>query len=189
MTIERFTRAALPVSPWKNGGGSTREIVSWPPGSTLLDFDWRVSIATIAASGPFSVFPGIDRTIMLLDGDGMRLEGDGVRARLDTPHEPFEFSGDVAVDCTLLGGESADFNVMCRRERCRAEVGVVDDLPVLVERSDRGLVMCLDGHWRVSDSLLTQGQGMWWADEVHEWQVQPASRGCRLLTVRWHPPS
>ena len=188
MTVHRFSRDSVPASTWKNGGGSTREIACWPPGSTLDDFDWRVSIATIAASGPFSVFPGVDRTIVLLEGDGMRLKGDGVHALLDTPGEAFEFSGDVAVDCTLLGEASTDFNVMCRRERWRADVQVVQDLPVFMERNEHGLVMSLDGHWRVSGSLLTQGQGVWWADEAHEWKLEPASRGCKLLTVRWQRP-
>ena len=189
MTVHRFNRDSAPATPWKNGGGSTREIACWPPGATLDDFEWRVSIATIAASGPFSVFPGVDRTIMLLDGDGMRLKGDGVHALLDTPYEPFEFSGDEAVECTLLGGASTDFNVMCRRERWRAEVAVVQDLPVLMERGNHGLVLSLDGNWRVSGSLLTEGQGVWGADEAHTWRLEPASRGCRLITVRWTPPS
>lgn len=189
MTVHRFSRANAPATPWKNGGGSTCEIASWPPGSTLEDFDWRVSIATIAASGPFSVFPGVDRTLMLLDGDGMKLKGDGVHALLDTPYEPFEFSGDVAVDCTLLGKPSSDLNVMCRRDRYRAEVRVVEDLPVALERSDRGFLMSLDGHWRVGGSLLAEGQGVWWADEAHTWRVEPASRGCKLVTVRWTHPS
>lgn len=185
MAVVRFARQGLTETPWKNGGGSTREIVSWPPGAGLDDFDWRVSIATIAASGPFSVFAGVDRTIMLLEGDGVRLKGDGVNARLDTPHAPFAFSGDVAVDCTLLGDASSDFNVMSRRARGRAEVRVVDDLPVWLERSEHGFVMSLDGHWRVGASLLTPGQGVWWADEPHEWRFEPASRGCKLVVVQW----
>ena len=71
MSLTRFNFAALPVSPWRNGGGETREIVSWPPGAQ--DFDWRASIATIAQDGPFSAFTGIDRSITLLEGDGVRL--------------------------------------------------------------------------------------------------------------------
>ncbi len=186
MTVQRFSRESAPETAWKNGGGSTREIVSWPPGSGLDDFDWRVSIASIEASGPFSVFAGVDRTIMLLEGDGMRLKGEGVNWLLDTQHEPFAFSGDVAIECTLLGGESSDFNVMSRRERCRAEVRIVEDRPALLERSGRGLLMSIDGHWRVSGSLLTQGQGLWWADEAQEWDLEPASRGARLVVVQIH---
>ena len=71
MTFERFALQDLPGTPWKNGGGITREIVCWPPGSGLDDFWWRASVATIDAAGPFSAFPGVDRTIMLLEGAGV----------------------------------------------------------------------------------------------------------------------
>ncbi|AMM24634.1 HutD/Ves family protein [Variovorax sp. PAMC 28711] len=186
MTVQRFSQESATATAWKNGGGSTREIGSWPPGSGLDDFDWRVSIATIEASGPFSVFTGVDRTIMLLAGDGVQLRGEGVKHLLDTLHEPFAFSGDVAIQCTLLGGESTDFNVMSRRGRCRAEVRIVEDRPALLQRSRRGLLMSIDGHWRVSGSQLTQGQGIWWADEAQEWDLEPASRGARLVVVDIH---
>ena len=62
--VQAFSRAALPATPWKNGGGTTQEIAGWPAGAGLDAFGWRVSIACIAASGPFSVFAGIDRSIM-----------------------------------------------------------------------------------------------------------------------------
>ena len=35
---QRFSQTRLPVSRWRNGGGETREIISWPPGQA--DFDW-----------------------------------------------------------------------------------------------------------------------------------------------------
>ena len=115
--LRRFSRASLPATPWKNGGGTTQEIACWPAGAGLEDFGWRVSIARIAQAGPFSRFAGIDRSIMLLEGDGVRLRSaDGaIDHRLDAPHRPFAFSGDIALDCTLLGGASSDFNVMTRR--------------------------------------------------------------------------
>jgi environmental stress-induced protein Ves len=206
MAIHRFARNALPVTPWKNGGGSTREIVSWPPGAGIDAFDWRASIATIAASGPFSVFAGVDRTIMLLEGDGVRLQAAGLDHWLDQPHAPFGFSGDVPVDCTLLGGEDAsprggdgsalgrpgggstDFNVMSRRARGRAELRVIDSETVL-ERIAHGLLMTLDGQWRMGGGLLHQGEGVWWAEQDEKWHVKPASRGALLLAVGWRPLS
>jgi uncharacterized protein len=56
--------------PWKNGGGETAEIAVFPEGATLDDFDWRISMATVSADGPFSLFPGVDRTLSVLEGDG-----------------------------------------------------------------------------------------------------------------------
>src|SRR4029453_7140835 len=54
--------------PWKNGAGRTTEIAVHPAGAGLDAFAWRVSIASVERNGPFSAFPGIDRTIVLLDG-------------------------------------------------------------------------------------------------------------------------
>ena len=186
MTLQRFSRDALPATPWKNGGGTTQEIVCWPPDAGLDAFDWRVSIATIAVSGPFSVFAGVDRSIMLLDGEGVRLQSAGFDHRLDEPHAPFAFDGDASVDCALLGGPSTDFNLMVRRAGGRAELRVITDLAVL-ERSAHGLLLTLDGQWRVGGGNLKQGQGVWWTDEPHAWSVKPASRGARLAVVLWHP--
>ncbi|OJT17017.1 hypothetical protein BO221_47220 [Archangium sp. Cb G35] len=56
--------------PWKNGGGVTRELWKLPHPFDPARFLARVSIATVGASGPFSVFPGVDRTLMILEGAG-----------------------------------------------------------------------------------------------------------------------
>ena len=110
---------------WKNGGGLTEEIATHPDDSALDAFDWRVSIATVGRDGPFSRFPGVDRTITLIEGAGMRLCGTSRDALLRTPFEPYAFDGDDAVACTLLSGPIRDFNAMFRRERARGYVTVV----------------------------------------------------------------
>lgn len=186
MTIQRFSRSALAVTPWKNGGGTTQDVVCFPAGAGLDDFDWRASIATIGAGGPFSVFPGVDRTIMLLEGDGVRLQSGGFDHVLDTPHRPFAFDNEAAVDCSLLGGLSTDFNLMVRRARGQATLDVIAEMAVL-ERSAHGLLLTLDGQWRVGGGMLKQGQGVWWTEEPHTWTVKPASRGARLAVVQWRP--
>ena len=110
---------------WKNGGGLTEEIATHPEDSALDAFDWRVSIATVERDGPFSRFPGVDRTITLIEGAGMRLSANGGDVLLDSPFEPYAFDGGDAVDCTLLSGPIRDFNAMFRRERARGCVMVV----------------------------------------------------------------
>ena len=191
MALHRFDIAKLAAVPWKNGGGSTREVLCWPPGSDLDHFDWRVSIATIAADGPFSVFAGVDRHIMLLRGDGVRLEGEGVQHRLDTPLEPFAFSGDAALRCALLGGESTDFNLMVRRVRGRARFGVWRQTGELGAR--HGLLMALRGRWRVSlaheTQTLADGEGLWWIDEPLTARCAPDGDAARMAVVCWQPIS
>lgn len=101
--------------PWKNGGGETAEIAVSPPGAGFEDFDWRVSTAVVAASGPFSLFPGVDRVLTVLEGGAMMLSVEGLECRLDAASEPFSFAGDVACAARLEGGRLLDFNVMVRR--------------------------------------------------------------------------
>ena len=189
--LNRFAIADLPRMPWKNGGGSTREVVCQPPGAGMDRFDWRVSIASIAQSGPFSVFPGIDRSILLLEGDGVQLHAEGhFDHRLDTPAQPFAFVGDVAVDCTLLGRESTDFNVMTRRGVVQADVAVHHGAAALPTASG-GVLLALQSDWTLTDGTQTldvgAGQGVWWADAVCRWQCSPRSTPARLVAVRITP--
>ena len=123
--VRLLTPADYRTMPWKNGGGRTTEIAAYPPGAGLDAFLWRVSLADVACDGPFSSFPGIERTIVLLEGAGMRLHGGLRDAELTTPFEPHAFSGDATVDCTLVAGPVRDFNVMFRRGRARGSVAVV----------------------------------------------------------------
>ncbi|SIQ09337.1 HutD family protein [Bosea sp. TND4EK4] len=144
--------------PWKNGGGTTTEIVVSPKGASLNAFDWRISMAHVGADGPFSSFPGIDRTLSVLSGNGIRLAfGDGETVKLDRASRPFFFAADRAVDGVLVDGPIDDLNVMSRRgawthriERLRgggsfsAEEGVL----VLVAR---------EGDWQVDGAALPAG--------------------------------
>ncbi len=104
--------------PWKNGLGITREVALHAPDDNPSEFFWRISLATVSGSGPFSAFPGIDRTIAVLAGDGMRLTVDGVeQAPLTPASEPYSFSGDSVVHADSIGSETTDLNIMTRRDR------------------------------------------------------------------------
>ena len=104
--------------PWKNGGGVTAEIAVFPEASGLDDFVWRVSMAEVASDGPFSAFPGIDRTLTVLAGDGLRLAvGEAGAVTLTPASKPFPFSADQPAHGALTGGTVTDLNVMTRRGR------------------------------------------------------------------------
>jgi len=119
----RIVRAASqPAIPWKNGGGTTREIARAPLDSSLDSFDWRVSRAHVASGGPFSRFADVDRTLLVLTGAGVRLDVEGQESvTLTVRSAPFSFAGDVAVSATLADGPIDDLNVMSRRGRTRHE--------------------------------------------------------------------
>lgn len=120
LTPIRF--ADLEPIPWKNGRGVTRELFRAPT-DPAGEFDVRVSIADVAASGPFSSYPGIDRIIMLLDGAGMRLHLGGEVVDLHRA-EPYRFDGAAAV-VGEIDSPTRDLNVMVRRGRAHADLAVV----------------------------------------------------------------
>lgn len=104
------------IIAWKNGGGMTREVVRHPAGSSLDDFAWRISAAVVSTAGPFSAFPGVDRSLALIEGSGLVLQRDGQRATLTSWTPAFEFAGEEQVEGFLTAGTVTDFNVMTRRQ-------------------------------------------------------------------------
>jgi environmental stress-induced protein Ves len=117
-----FVRLAeCPPQPWRNGGGTTRELLRWPAapagGPAAAADDWlvRVSVAEIACDGPFSPYPGVDRWFAVLEGAGVALalpEGDRLRRPGD---DALAFAGEAAPGCALLDGATSDLNRMVRR--------------------------------------------------------------------------
>jgi len=99
------------ATPWRNGGGVTRELLAWPGAD-----DWRVrmSVAEVATDGPFSRFDGVQRWFAVLDGAGVRLRVDGNSQLITRTSEPFAFDGGAATDCELVDGPTQDFNLMLR---------------------------------------------------------------------------
>jgi len=125
--LRLLTPADFHQMPWKNGAGRTTEIAVYPPGATLDAFLWRVSVADVERDGPFSRFPGIDRTIVLLEGGGMRLRSGRSDTRVTTRFAPKNLSGDDAIECKLVAGPCRDLNAMFRRGHARGSVAVARD--------------------------------------------------------------
>lgn len=139
--------AGLAPTPWKNGGGSTTEIAVFPQDADFEGFDWRVSLATIAADGPFSAFPGVERTLVLVDGHGMTLDIDGAPTMLTKAEPVAAFDGEAHVQAKLNRGPSTDFNVMTRLDRCWHRFGrrVLDGDSTFVARADVTVLFLAEG--------------------------------------------
>jgi environmental stress-induced protein Ves len=138
------------VMPWKNGSGTTTEIAIDPPDADVGGrFRWRLSIADVERSGPFSAFPGYQRTIMVIAGQGMDLlVGDEPARRLDRLFEPFVFSGDTPAACRLLDGPIRDFNLMVERSSLRSRLAVsrLDATPRSLDlKSADWIIHCFEG--------------------------------------------
>jgi uncharacterized protein len=183
MTIVPFDR--LKAVPWKNGLGITREIAVEPKGATMDDFTWRVSIADVDTASPFSRFPGIDRTIVLLEGDGftMRLDGEHEHA-LTTPCVPFAFAGEAVVEVALAGGATRDFNLMVRRDAAHGAIDVVHGPVTLTLDGDTVLF-----YLAVGDALIpgTATQPIRAGDSVRGAREITLAAGATALLVRVSP--
>ena len=164
MTLTVLRAADRKAVPWKNGGGVTREIAAWPPGSGFDDFAWRVSMAEVREDGPFSNFAGVDRILTVLEG-AMRLtiEGGGVfELSLDTP--PGNFDGEAPAASELTAGPVLDLNVMTRRGAAVAQVDRLISPAVMPTTLGVRLVFALaDGvrvHGRDGDHSLNRYDGL-----------------------------
>lgn len=105
---------------WKNGAGWTSEIQRFPD---CENWDWRLSIAEIETDAPFSAFPGVERELVLLDGNGLRLRfDDGKVHELHPPHGSLHFSGERTLIGELLDGPTRDFNLMWKRAAVDAQL-------------------------------------------------------------------
>lgn len=141
---------------WKNGLGWTREVVRWPLAGE--DWDWRISIAEVDKGGPFSSFPGVERELVLLSGEGMRLNfEDGESVELHPPHDRHRFVGERALEAELLGGPTHDFNLMWRRDRVEASLlhrPLVGSMLFFAEPGVLWAAYLLRGRAMVKDQLL-----------------------------------
>jgi uncharacterized protein len=125
--IKIIRRASFTAVPWKNGGGITHEAIRVPPiGDAFL---WRVSVANIDSSGPFSDFAGYDRKMVLLRGHGITLEfGSGDKCALRDMGDWVEFDGAMPTRCELLDGPCVDLNLMVSKSlRTAARVERMSD--------------------------------------------------------------
>ena len=176
---------------WKNGLGWTREVLRWPAESE--QWDWRVSIAEVDKGGPFSSFPGVDRELVLLSGEGMRLDfADGESVELRPPHDRCRFAGERELAAELFDGPTQDFNLMWRRERVSATLlhrPLVGPMLFFAEPGVRWLAYLISGRAMVKDRLLpmTLEQGDSVLLEPADHQRLVIEGGGELLLVRIAP--
>jgi environmental stress-induced protein Ves len=105
-------------TPWRNGGGTTRELLAWPHRE---DWTVRVSVAEVAQSGAFSAFPGVTRWFAVLSGTGVALHMGSRKEVLKAGSPPIRFDGAAQTSCELLGGPTQDFNFMLQGRDGRLE--------------------------------------------------------------------
>ncbi|MQT13026.1 HutD/Ves family protein [Segnochrobactrum spirostomi] len=153
MILRRIPAAEHKVMPWRNGRGTTIEFARKDADDgTLL---WRLSQADVTEDGPFSAFPGIDRTILLTDGPGFQLvfAGHG-EADLTEPFRPVAFSGDWETAAVGVAGPCRDLNLMIARGRIAGALAVhrtaaAETVTIALPRAETSLFLALAGTWRL----------------------------------------
>ena len=158
--------AAEDVAPqrWRNGGGWTRELLAWP--APPAAWQLRISLATIDAAGPFSVFPGVQRALALVSGAGLLLTIDGTAQRLHAGSEPVFFDGTAAVAAEPLAGPSIDLNLMTAAGR--GEMLPIASASLWISPCpQRGLFSAVAGTLESGDESLALAPGSFlWMDEA-----------------------
>lgn len=178
MSWQQVSLEDVAPQPWKNGGGTTRELVAWP---SAADWRVRISVAEVAADGPFSRFDGVKRCFAVLSGAGVRLVVNGLEHLLTVDSDPLAFDGGAPTHCALLDGPTQDFNLMARGgyallRRVRGSMQAVPatglqavyaaSAPAQVHGG--GAVMTLPAHtlaWRLQgDAVVIQAQDALWME-------------------------
>jgi len=146
-----------PAAPWKNGKGVTREIAIFPPGATIDNFDWRVSIADVSEGGNFSNFPGIDRQLVVLDGT-ITLDIAGKDQITLAPESNIvAFPGEASCSADIPNGAARDLNVMTRRGRFLSRIrlaGANGVIPIPADASTSLLVALCDLSIRIGKTAI-----------------------------------
>lgn len=182
----------VPLQPWRNGGGVTQELLAWP---TAADWLFRVSVARIDSSGPFSAFVGVERWFTVLTGEGVVLRFGARRTMLTAGSEPLRFEGAAAPGCNLLDGPTQDLNLMLRSSAGRGAMRVAR--PSEPWDSDAPLRAVFVQH----ATLLTVNQQpplplpagtLAWSDEAAQqtWQLAatpPAAQPARAWWLHFKP--
>lgn len=146
--------ARLPGVPWRNGGGTTRELRVGPAvdGST-----WRVSVAEIVGPATYSRFDGLQRWSAVVAGEGLDLEVDGEVRRVDRG-PALTYSGEAVVHAVPVDGPVLNLNLMVDRAwgTGRMRRRIVDG----AGRWDASVVALwvLAGEVRVDDARAVAGQ-------------------------------
>jgi environmental stress-induced protein Ves len=176
MNLHRVHLAGVTPQPWRNGGGSTRELLAWPQAS---GWQLRVSVATIAQDGPFSAFPGISRWFAVLQGAGVLLALPGGEMRLTPQSDALHFDGAAAPGCRLLGGPTDDLNLMSTHGAGRAALWrATPTQPLRGGSRWRGVFAADALHLRAgSERVDLQAGTLLWCDDMaaDEWQLPHAT--------------
>ena len=183
-----FALAALPRERWKNGGGWTSPVTSVAGADGLPD--WRVSVAEITEAGPFSIFQGLERQAVMLDGGRLRLRAACPADDIvfDGPGSQAAFPGERALVADAPALPTRLWNVMHRRGVVQAQVSVWTDRLVELPVAPHLLLYVLGGEMELAlphcrSQGLVAGQGLHLQQLPAHTLLAPCRPGSRVLVT------
>jgi uncharacterized protein len=175
MSIEVIELEHVTPTPWKNGGGTTRDLLAWPDAA---NWQLRISVAAIERDGPFSDFSGIDRWFTVLQGVGVALRMGGERYEIRSGAPPLHFDGALAPMCWLLDGPTSDLNLLVRRDVGKAQMLAAEPGKDWISASAWRALVTADAAYLVIDGQVAAGTRgtalLWSAHAAHQrWRMRP----------------
>ena len=128
MRVQRFSEHR--AMPWANGMGTSYEIASDRDDEDR--WSWRVAIAPVVGDGQFSSLPGVDRELVVVEGNGMVLEVDKESVEC-LPGRVIRFSGDSTTFARLVDGSVVDLGLMTVRDSVIGSMVVIADVGDVIE--------------------------------------------------------
>ncbi len=167
------------TSPWKNGLGLTSEVEIFPEGSDFSksDFLWRLSSAKIRESSSFSSFPGYDRLLVLIQGQGVLLNGNHL-----APLVPFFFQGETSIKCELVAEEVLDLGLLFKRGEVSAKMSVETSSSELIFTKQLTFIFCIQGSFAFQGELSAPAAvvAAMAAEQVEAMDCLKVSEPCQL---------
>jgi uncharacterized protein len=175
--IQQVHSPSVLPQPWRNGGGSTRELLAWPQ---TEHWQLRVSVASIAHSGSFSNFTGITRWFVVLQGAGVQLALPSGSRVLTCADPPLQFDGEAAPHCHLLDGPTLDLNFMVQRGAGTSQMQVAHVGSGLSNTTPWRALYAADAAVLDVDGVAVQvgADTLCWTDsqDQHDWHLRQGGR-------------
>ncbi|HRD98625.1 MAG TPA: HutD family protein [Rubrivivax sp.] len=170
---------------WRNGGGSTRELLAWPEAG---HWSLRISVAAIARDGPFSAFAGVQRWMAVLRGDGVLLHLGDSPTTLTSDDPPLLFDGASAPVCQLLGSPTQDLNLMWRPDAGSGRMARAAADEEWSSRAPVRAVYTLDPVWLQiddSDALAIDAESLAWHEDAATQRWRLRATGDATVRAWW----
>lgn len=146
----------LAIMPWKNGQGITHELEIQPINSSLksLDFSYRISFAHIKGENEFSLFPGFNRILTIVKGDGIKFNEKKLKK-----NEFIQFHGEEKIVSNLLNSncEVMDLGIIYNPQKVDIKfekIKVVNDFQIINNKNQTTYLVLLDEKMQFNDYLL-----------------------------------